>query len=87
MTKSTGNSWTAQRTIKRIYGFLALTFFLVGFAFLPFLAGIGNENMGSQPLLGLAIVLLSVLIPWAIGFWFFKLAWRTSKQEESPRTE
>ena len=72
---------------KRIFGFLALTFFLVGFAFLPFLAGIGSDNSGSQPFLGLAIVLLSVLFPWSIGFWFFKLALRTPKVDETPPTE
>jgi hypothetical protein len=87
MTKSSGKSWMAQQTIKRIFGFLAITFFLVGFAFLPFLAVVGNENMGSRPLLGFAIVLPSVFIPWAIGFWFFKLALRTQSQEESPPTE
>ena len=87
MTKASGKFWMSQRTIKRIFGFLALTFFLVGFAFLPFLAVVGNENMGSQPLLGFAIVLPSVLIPWAIGFWLFKLALRTQKPEETTPTE
>jgi hypothetical protein len=87
MTKSSGKFWMSQRTIKRIFGFLALTFFLVGFAFLPFLAVVGNENMGSQPLLGYAIVLPSVLIPWAIGFWFFKRALRTQKPEGTTPTE
>ena len=71
---------------KAIFGFLGLASFLVGAAFVPFIVWTGNGG-GSNPLLGSAIAVFSVLIPWAIGFWFIKLALRASEEEETQPTE
>ncbi len=70
--------------MKRIYGLLAIAFFLIGSAFLPWLSGTGNQ-VGSQLFVGLAIVLPSILIPWGMAFWFFNLAMKSA--EESPTEE
>lgn len=59
--------------MKRIYGFLALAFFLLGAAYLPFGVWVG-KGTGSQLWVGYVIFTLSVGIPWGLGFWFFRLA-------------
>ncbi|MEY5145763.1 MAG: hypothetical protein RL224_77 [Actinomycetota bacterium] len=83
MREAPSQSKNFHRIMKRIYGFLALAFFLIGAVPLPFLSGIGNQS-GSQLFVGLAIVLPGILIPWGIGFWFFNLA---MKRAEEPPTE
>lgn len=83
MTENPRQSKNFQRTKKVIYGFLAAVFFLIGFAYLPFLVWLGN-GMGTKPWLGDLIILFSVVVPWGIGSWFLNLALRSPKVEENP---
>lgn len=68
-----------------IFGFLALTCFIAGLAFLPF-GNLAGNNLGSNPALGWAIYLSSVLIPWILGFWFVRIA-IGKPNEKTPPTE
>lgn len=68
-----------------IFGFLALACFITGLAFLPFGTWAGNNN-GSNPTIGWAIYLSSALIPWALGFWFARMA-IGNQNEKTPPTE
>ncbi|MEN9961839.1 MAG: hypothetical protein RIS66_252 [Actinomycetota bacterium] len=63
---------------KVIFGSLAIVFFAIGLAYLPFFVWIG-DGQGSNPLLGLLIGIASVLIPWAISYWFARLALKAKR--------
>jgi len=54
---------------KVIFGLLAVLFFAIGMAYLPFLVWIGEDG-GPKTLIGLFISIASVLIPWSVGLWF-----------------
>ena len=69
--------------MKSIYGFLALAFFLIGVAYLPFGVWVG-KGTDSQLWVGYVIFVLSVGIPWGLGFWFFRLA---MKRPAEPQAE
>jgi hypothetical protein len=71
---------------KVIFGSLAIVFFAIGLAYLPFFVWI-DDGQGSNPLLGLLIGIASVSIPWAISYWFARLALRKPRSENPPPTE
>lgn len=83
MRQAPSQSKNFQRIMKRIYGFLALAFFLIGAAYLPFGVWVG-KGTGSQLWVGYVIFTLSVGIPWGLGFWLFRLA---MKRPAEPQTE
>ncbi len=71
---------------KAIFGFLAIVFFTIGLAYLPFFVWIGEDG-GPTTLIGLLISIGSLLIPWAIGLWFAAEALKETKSDETPPTE
>lgn len=83
MRQAPSQSKNFHRIMKRIYGFLALAFFLIGAAYLPFGVWVG-KGTGSQLWVGYVIFTLSVGIPWGLGFWFFRLA---MNRRAEPQTE
>lgn len=71
---------------KVIFGFLAIVFFAIGLAYLPFFVWIGEDG-GPTTLIGLLISVGSLLIPWAIGLWFAAEALKETISDETPPTE
>lgn len=71
---------------KVILGFLAIIFFGIGLAYLPFFVWIGEDG-GPTTLIGLLISIGSLLIPWAIGLWFAAEALKETKSDKTPPTE
>lgn len=59
--------------------FFATLFLLLGAMFLAF--GVSaTQGQGAKPILGWVIYLGSVLIPWAIAFWLFRLSIKRDKE-------
>jgi FtsH-binding integral membrane protein len=83
MREAPSQSKNFHRVMKSIYGFLALAFFFFGAAYLSFWVWV-DKGTGSQLWFGYVIFALSVGIPWGLGFWFFRLAMKKSRE---PQTE
>ena len=71
---------------KALFGFLAVVFFGIGFAYLPFFVWIGEDG-GPTTLIGLFISIGSLLIPWALAIGFAAEALKETKSEETPPNE
>lgn len=82
MREAPSQSKNFHRVMKIIYGFLALAFFFIGAAYLPFWVWV-DKGTGSELWFGYVIFTLSVGVPWGLGFWFFRLAMKRPAEPQS----